>query len=289
MHRGAPQLAGIIEAMLARKTSVPLAFWLFTVGCGPVIPLDEEGPSSSNTETSTSTDAPPTGTTTRATTTSGAASSSSSGPGDDSGASPSTGGSSGAPRPDPRGCLPPPVCGAGVLRGDATISTPEDIAAVGGYASITGSLIVTDSPFLCVSFLECLESIGGDLIVFDNDDLVDVSGLDHVAVVGASDDDDSGTIVFSENDALVELDTLDLLVQAPVSLLVHENQSLESISGFQDLAGTREDLEVRFNPNLTSIGPGGLLDILFIGGECVFSNNDLLSPALVDEVCVMGG
>ncbi len=197
-----------------------------------------------------------------------------------------TGDSSGEPAL--HSCDVPVSCDRGVFDGSLALSAPEDIAEIMGYTSISGRLSVSDSDFECLSFLACLESVGHDLALERNAQLIDVTGLDNIAAIGALPDGPlgpGGTLTVSNNAALADFNTLDLLEQTPASLRIVANESLESISGLQAFVGTFDDLEIRLNPRLSDIASEGLAAILFIGGECSVSDNESLSAAIVDDVC----
>lgn len=204
---------------------------------------------------------------------------------------PDFGGPDERPQPDPTGCTPPVSCDQGIFDGDVTITSAEDADALAGFTALTGSLSIQSTELECLHVLSCLESVGGDLVVFDNDQLTDVTGLDNVAEIGASFErgvNEVGSLLVSENDALVDLNTFNLVEQARVTLAIAENDQLEAITGFQEFVGTQEHFEIRFHPLLTDISASGLLEVLFIGGDCVVTNNPLLDPALIDEMCDAG-
>ena len=97
-----------------------------------------------------------------------------------------------------------------------------------------------------------------------------------------------GTLTISENDALVDFDSLNLIEQTPISFSISENDALESITGFQGFVGTQRNFEIRFNENLTNIASDGLRELLFIGGECVVTNNPSLCISTIEDMCSIG-
>jgi hypothetical protein len=195
------------------------------------------------------------------------------------------------PPPEGLGCDPAPPCDKGEYQGSPTITNVAEAEEIAGYTSVTGRLAVANSDFECLTFLSCMDSVGHDLTLFGNDLLTDVSGLDNITVIGAVTDGPlmpGGTLTVSENAALVDFNTLNLIEQTPVSLSIGENDSLEAISGLQNLVGTQENFEIRFNPNLKDISSGSLRDILFIGGECVVTNNPSLCISTIEDMCSLG-
>ncbi|MGH1343312.1 MAG: hypothetical protein ACRBN8_17260 [Nannocystales bacterium] len=202
----------------------------------------------------------------------------------------SSGGESGTPV-EGLGCDPPPACDKGEFSGSPTITNIEEANEIAGYTSVTGRLAVANSDFECLAFLSCMESVGHDLSLFGNDLLTDVTGLDNIAEIGAVADGPlmpGGTLSVSENAALLDFNTLNLIEQTPVTLSIGENDNLEAISGLQGLVGTFGDFEIRFNPKLKDIGSESLRDILFIGGECVVTNNDSLCISTIEDMCSIG-
>ncbi len=192
------------------------------------------------------------------------------------------------PVPEGLGCDMPVDCSKGEFDGSPTITTPEDIEMIAGYTSISGRLAISESQAECLTFLTCLESVGHDLNIFNNDLLTDVSGIDNVAVIGAVTDGPlmpGGTLTISDNDALVDWTSLNLIQETPFSLSISENESLETISGFEGLVGTQDNFEIRFNDNLQNISSDGLRDILFIGGACVVTNNPNLCISTIEQMC----
>ena len=189
------------------------------------------------------------------------------------------------------GCDPAPPCDKGVYEGSPTITTIEEAQDIAGYTSVTGRLAVANSDFECLTFLSCIDSVGHDLTLFGNDLLTDVTGLDNITVIGAVTDGPlmpGGTLSVSENAALVDFNTLNLIEQTPVSLSIAENDNLEAISGLQNMVGTQENFEIRFNPKLKDIPSESLRDILFIGGECVVTNNPSLCISTIEDMCSLG-
>ena len=188
------------------------------------------------------------------------------------------------------GCDMPVDCSKGVYEGSPTVTTPEEVAELAGYTEITGRLAIANSDLECLTFLSCLTSVGHDLNIFNNDLLTDVSGLDNVEAIGAVTDGPlmpGGTLTISENESLVDFNTLNLIEQTPISLSISENASLTTISGFQGFVGTQKNFEIRFNDQLETV-TGGLRNILLIGGECVVTNNPNLCISTIEDMCSLG-
>ena len=205
----------------------------------------------------------------------------------------STGEETTGPPPAGLGCGDPPPCDKGELVGSARIESADQIEEIAGYTSMTGWLEVFESDLTCLDFLACMETVGHDVTIFGNEFLTDVSGTDGIKTLGAATADlpaadKDGTLVFSENKAIEDLNGFNGLQQTQISLSVSENESMTTISGFQNLVGTQKDFAVRFNPALETIDEGGLRDILFIGGECSVTNNPELCITTIVDMCETG-
>lgn len=198
--------------------------------------------------------------------------------------------SSSGPPPAGLGCGEPPACDRGVFDGSIRIESADQIDDIAGYTSVDGFLEVFQSDLTCLDFLACVETVSGDMTIFGNDFLTDVSGTDAITALGTAtadlpEEDKRGTLVFSENSAIEDLNGFNGLEQVQATLLIAENESMTSISGFEALVGARKDFQVRFNSKLTDIASSGLRDILFIGGECIVTNNESLCISTVESMC----
>ena len=279
-------MIGSLSAMGCRGSRVALGLLLsglLSLACGPAVGVDD-------TDRGGTTIAPGTGEETEAATQPDEGSTEQGGPSQSGTSQPGSGteGEPGPPQPEALGCQVPVSCDKGTYEGSPVLATPQDVAELSGYTEITGRLDISNSDFDCLSFLACLESVGHDLTLVNNAQLTDVTGLDHIQVIGAQPDGprgQGGTLTISGNAALLDFNTLGLLDQAPVSLRIVGNDSLQAISGLQGMVGTREDVEIRLNPVLEDIPASGLPELLFIGGECVVSDNERLSAATAEEIC----
>lgn len=269
-----------LTRVLGRTTVVFATAAILLPGC------DSDPEETSDAGTATDTNPSTTGEET------GSAESSSSGDASDTDPVSETGdATTGGPPIEGLGCDPPPACDRGVFDGSVNVKTQADIDEIAGYTGITGRLAVSNSDVECLTFLSCMESVGHDLNIFGNDLLTDVSGLDNITEVGAIQDGPllpGGHVTISENSALVDFDSLNNIEQTQINLSISENDSLESVSGFSSFVGTQKNFEIRFNPVLKNIDSDGLRDILFIGGECVVTNNPELCITTIVDMCETG-
>lgn len=186
------------------------------------------------------------------------------------------------------GCGPPPTCDQGEFVGSIRIESADQISEIAGYTSMTGFLEIFESDLECLDFLACMETVGHDMTVFGNDFLLDASGTNQITALGDATSEDppedrDGTLVFSQNNAITDLNGFGGLVQTQASMTVSENELMTSISGFGELIGTQRNFTIRFNPVLEDVD--GLKDMLFIGAECQVTNNASLCVSDIFEVC----
>lgn len=187
--------------------------------------------------------------------------------------------------PRPEGC------------GDATVVDPwlhidgtelDERDSLAGASTIDGDLVVYGVSDTDLSFLECLTEVTGDLVLYDNDALVDTTGLTWIEQIG-------GDIIIVENDALVSFDALTLVTELHSSenpevpapdidhaLVIKSNAQLESIDGLANLVVVPGHLQVRDNPNLGDIA--GLVGVVYVGGRLVINHNPQLCQSQVDAL-----
>lgn len=186
---------------------------------------------------------------------------------------------------DGPGCEPPPPCDRGVFEGSVRIESSDQITEFAGYTEIRGGLEVLSSDLECLDFLGCLLDVGRDIRISGNPALRSTDGLSSVERIGVlttGGADSEGTIIISENSGLETLGGFTQLARVPRSIVVTNNESLQSITGFTGLESSGE-LVVRFNPVLESLL--GLHELLALGSECQITNNDGLCVSEAFEVC----
>jgi len=145
-----------------------------------------------------------------------------------------------------------------------------EITALSGLSgTLSGeSIIIQDNPVL--SSLNGLHNIvvpgDDDLIIWNNDALVDLSGLESLEIV-----DD---LLIIDNDALDDLNGLSNF-ELTGSFWVRDNDALTSLDGL-GTGGTIYDIEIENNPLLTNIdGLSGYSDDF--GANALIKNNPLLT------------
>lgn len=106
------------------------------------------------------------------------------------------------------------------IAGNFTIENADHLQAVGGYASIEGSLRISAGELGELSRLECLERVSGDLQLTWNEALTDLSGLSALTEVG-------GDLLIRHNANLVDLSAL-ASVQGPTPTRVESRATWSS-------------------------------------------------------------
>lgn len=182
------------------------------------------------------------------------------------------------------GCGITPECtGAESDASPFELKTADQIEEIAGVRKIFGSLEINASEFECLDFLACLEEVGGSIQVFDNELLMDMSGLDGVTTVG-SEFPNFASITIADNSALVDMNGLNGVQQVPVSLTINRNEAMTSVSGLSGLVVIQEDMTIRDNPVLN--GLSGLHGLKAVGGKFLITQNPM---QCISEVNQIGG
>jgi hypothetical protein len=163
----------------------------------------------------------------------------------------------------------------GFLDGSVELGVGGDTSVFDGISTVGGSIVINASDLTSLSFLACVQEVSGDITVFGNDALVDVSGLWSVHTIW-------GSLNVSENAALVDFDGLPNLMAVEGNVLFKTNDALTSITGFHTLTTVRGNLTIQTNPALLSVdGLGGLRQV---GGILAITANPSLCISSVDCV-----
>ncbi len=125
------------------------------------------------------------------------------------------------------------------------------------------------TPIYNLNGLSQVTSIGGDIRIYGNHLLENLTGLDNLTIVGGLD--------IYENDALVDLTGLEniSIVEGSVNIGWYyygsENRSLESIAALQNVDTITGSLVLRGNPELRS--PIGLENLKYVGSDLIIHGN----------------
>ncbi|MCH9680850.1 MAG: hypothetical protein K0V04_05405 [Deltaproteobacteria bacterium] len=149
----------------------------------------------------------------------------------------------------------------GVLDNSAIIEEGGDtIAILEGIREVTGSVRINSIDIADLSFMECLDTVGGDVTIFGNDQLVNVDGLWSLSSVGTD-------FIFSNNNGLTDFNGAPNLVEVPGNVVLRNNDALTQISGFHSLT-TTHNLTIQNNDAMLNIdGLGGLTTLTTIEVE----------------------
>ncbi len=166
----------------------------------------------------------------------------------------------------------PAICDLDLVwPGDFRILGADDLAALSGYTSIRGSLIIMGTSLASLEGLECLFHISGNLDIRDNGSLADLKGLENLKTVG-------GFLrigdSFLGNNALKSLEGLNTLVSLGKGLHIIGNASLHGIDAIEHLVSVGESLDIQFNDALENLD--GLNALSSIEGDVSIYRNDAL-------------
>jgi len=158
-----------------------------------------------------------------------------------------------APQPIP----PAPVdCTGvdGVLRTSVIIEPGGDPPSVlEGIRRVEGSVRINRIDATSLDFMACLQEVTGDVTIFGNEQLTDVSGLWSLTSIGTD-------FIFSDHSAPLDFDGLPNLVVLPGNLIIQDNEGLLAITGFHSLTEVGANLLIQNNDAMLHIdGLGGLM------------------------------
>jgi hypothetical protein len=183
------------------------------------------------------------------------------------------------------------------------------VETLDGIAVITRDLIIDKTNYFDLRFLKCLVEVRGDVQIFGNYFLNDLTGLDNLQRIGRlpapnptptdpnAVDAGKGTVTISENESLVDIngfngigqlgeqDPVDSSIISQQSLIIRNNASLKEINGFDELALIYASLVIQENPVLEHID--GLKSLQGIGGAFSVTRNESLCISSV--ICVGNG
>lgn len=166
-------------------------------------------------------------------------------------------------------------CGDTVHAGHIVIESEADLAELDGVRVVEGELQVNRTTFTDLDFLGCIEEVGGELTIFGNDSLQDVTGLDQLERTG-------GGLIISENAALTDIAGFESLLEIGDSLIIRDNASLTSLSGMTRMSAIETSLIIRENDALTHID--GLRGLRKVGALFAVTHNPSLCISSVNAV-----
>ena len=166
----------------------------------------------------------------------------------------------------------------------------DTIDLLEGVREVTGAIRINRMPFENLDFMACVTTVGRDVTIFGNEQLTNVDGLYNLTSVE--------DFVFSQNNAIEDFDGLPLLEQIDGSVVIRENASLRTVTGFHSFVGlngmgvdpgtgevTGGNLTIQENPLLENID--GFGQIRVVNGRVQITNNPELCISSV--ICVVEG
>jgi hypothetical protein len=159
--------------------------------------------------------------------------------------------------------------------GHLVIESEADLAKLDGIRTIEGELQIDKTGLTNLDVLGCIEEVGGELTIFGNAELIDVTGLGALTRVGDS-------FILSENTALPELVGIDALTQVGGSTIIQGNVAMTGLSGLTSLATIVGAINFRSNDSLEHID--GLGALRTVGSQLAITQNPSLCISSVNRV-----
>mgnify|MGYP001795601523 CR=1 FL=1 len=132
-----------------------------------------------------------------------------------------------------------------------------------------------------LSSLSQINSIAGDLLILNNDELISLEGLDRVTAI-------QGSVNIAFNNILTDVQTLRSLNTLIGDLNINFNIGLQQIDTLEQLVAIGGNVNIGGNPQLQNLL--GLESLASIGGTLdIFSNTELISLAGLDNITQIGG
>lgn len=147
---------------------------------------------------------------------------------------------------------------------------------------IEGNLVINGAAITNLNGLNTVKTVGGDLVIVDNNILITLSGLDNLDSIG-------GVLGIISNDIITDLTSLTNLVKIGGNLAVGWNHSLKSLSGLNNIASESiHDLFIYYNDSLTNCAIESICNYLDMpsGAISIYENSSGCdSAADVDSAC----
>ncbi len=135
-----------------------------------------------------------------------------------------------------------------VYVGHYIINDQSSLDALAGYTEVTGVLSIGSTSLVSnLDGLEYLFTVGEQLKIINNTDLIDITGLRNLQSVSS--------ISIQYNDSLTNLNGLEKITSISNDLLITQNDLLENIDGLSNLTSVGDFLTISSNPALTSLEP----------------------------------
>jgi hypothetical protein len=135
------------------------------------------------------------------------------------------------------------------------------------YTGVAGNFEIKSTTLTNLSGLEGITSVGGTLIIRDNDVLTSLTGLDGITSVG-------GSLIIYSNFSLTSLTGLDGITSLSGTLWINDNLSLTSLTGLEGITSVGGALAIS-GTSLTSLSE--LSNLTSVGDLSINNNNDLIN------------
>ncbi len=155
------------------------------------------------------------------------------------------------------------------------------LTGLDNLASIGGNLhIELDTALISLAGLESLTSIGGGLLIEKNYNLININGLENLASIGSN-------LQISDNSSLTSLSGLENITSIPGELWISQTP-LTNLNGIENVTYIGDNLSIIMNIDLTNLS--GLENLISIGGGFTISDNEVLSSLTgLDNLISVGG
>jgi len=137
-----------------------------------------------------------------------------------------------------------------------------------GCTRVQGSISIMGNDIYNLEGLNVVTFIGGELWIFNNENLNDFTGLNALNYIGSD-------LSILQNDNLTSLNGLNNLISVGGDLEILNNDILSTLTGPNVLTYVGGDLSISQNNNLTSME--GMFSLQSGGGAIEISNNDALN------------
>ncbi|WP_367392737.1 T9SS type A sorting domain-containing protein [Lewinella sp. LCG006] len=158
----------------------------------------------------------------------------------------------------------------------------QNLDDIAGISSIGGNFTVNQLPMVEHLFTasSALASIGGLLNIVNNEQLLNLEGLENLSIVGS--------LAAVSNPALVDFTGLEGLTEVNYLFTISGNESLTSFNGMENLASVGTRLLIYRNDALTNLQ--GLSSLVSVGTDFEIKDNDgLLSLSGIEQLTTIGG
>ena len=149
--------------------------------------------------------------------------------------------------------------------GSAFVRNANDVEALEGMTSIEGVLLIDDISFDGLAFLKAIDSIYEGLIISNNPNIEDLSGLGIEAMLP-----NLTTLMIANNEGLISLG-FENVESFDGSLSIVGSANLVSLSGFDNIQSIGGTISISGNDTLISLA--GFDNIQFIGGYLIVQDN----------------